>query len=80
MTPEEREILLQRLSEAETAYHRLQIGASARVIVDQNGERVRYRSQSELQQALASVNRMILAVTLGSQPVTEIRFRTSKGI
>lgn len=49
-------------------------------VQDQNGERVRYRSQSELQQALASVNRMILAVTLGSQPVTEIRFRTSKGI
>jgi hypothetical protein len=49
-------------------------------VQDQNGERVRYRSQAELQQALASVNRMILAVTLGSQPVTEIRFRTSKGI
>lgn len=37
-----RETLLQRLSEAESAYHRLQTGASARVIVDQNGERVEF--------------------------------------
>lgn len=42
MTPSERETLLNRLSEAETAYHRLQTGVSARVIVDQNGERVEF--------------------------------------
>lgn len=37
-----RETLLQRLRDAETAYHRLQTGAAARVIVDQNGERVEF--------------------------------------
>lgn len=42
MTPSERETLLQRLSDAEAAYHRLQLGTSARVIVDQNGERVEF--------------------------------------
>lgn len=42
MTTTSRETLLSRLSEAESAYHRLQTGASARVIVDQNGERVEF--------------------------------------
>jgi hypothetical protein len=31
-----------RLTAAEEAYHNLQIGCSARVVVDQNGERVEY--------------------------------------
>lgn len=37
-----RETLLRLLSEAETAYHRLITGTAARVIVDQNGERVEF--------------------------------------
>lgn len=32
------------LTEAETAYHKLVTGTSARVVVDQNGERVEYTS------------------------------------
>lgn len=44
MTPQEREILLKRLTEAETAYHQLQLGMKATVIVDQNGERVEFQS------------------------------------
>lgn len=42
LTSEQRAVLETRLSEAETAYHALQIGTSARVVVDQNGERVEY--------------------------------------
>ena len=36
LTPE------QRLEAAEDAYHQLMIGGSARVVVDQNGERVEF--------------------------------------
>ncbi len=38
------ELLKTRLTEAETAYHDLMTGRSARVFVDQNGERVEYVS------------------------------------
>ncbi|MEL4071762.1 gpW family head-tail joining protein [Ochrobactrum sp. GPK 3] len=34
--------LERQLKEAETAYHRLMTGKSARVLVDQNGERIEY--------------------------------------
>lgn len=34
--------LSEKLADAETAYHNLVTGKSARVIVDQNGERVEY--------------------------------------
>lgn len=36
--------LLTRLEEAEDAYHQLSLGRSARVFVDQNGERVEYKT------------------------------------
>ncbi|MNK37369.1 gpW [compost metagenome] len=36
------EVLRARLAEAESAYHSLTIGGQARVIVDQNGERVEF--------------------------------------
>lgn len=35
-------LLAQRLAEAELAYHNLMLGTSARVVVDQNGERVEF--------------------------------------
>lgn len=34
------------LSEAETAYHSLMMGGAARVIVDQNGERVEFTANN----------------------------------
>lgn len=34
--------LAQKLAQAEEAYHDLMIGRSARVVVDQNGERVEF--------------------------------------
>lgn len=42
LTAEERALYTTRLTEAETALHQLMLGQSARVYVDQNGERVEY--------------------------------------
>lgn len=38
------ETLQARLAEAQTAYHRLMVGQSTRVVVDQNGERVEFNT------------------------------------
>ncbi len=40
------ETLQKQLAEAEAAYHRLMTGQAARVVVDQNGERVEFTSVS----------------------------------
>lgn len=50
-----------------------------RVLEDQNGERVEFKSDSELARNIASIDREIQAAALGSLPTT-IRFRTSKGL
>jgi hypothetical protein len=42
LTPEQRTALEANLAEARAAYHTLAIGGQARVIVDQNGERVEF--------------------------------------
>ena len=42
ITPEDKVILQARLDEAKQAYHDLLTGTKARVIVDQNGERVEF--------------------------------------
>lgn len=42
MDPVERAKLKARLDEAEDAMHKLSIGGQARVVVDQNGERVEF--------------------------------------
>lgn len=44
MTEAEIAQLRQRLSEAETAYHQLVLGAKAAVIVDSNGERIEFQA------------------------------------
>lgn len=36
--------LTQQIAEAEAEYHKLQLGLKARVMVDQNGERVEFTS------------------------------------
>jgi len=46
---------------------------------DQNGERVAFKSDSEMAKAIASADRMI-AELQGSTTPTTILFRTSKGI
>jgi hypothetical protein len=40
---------------------------------------VEYRSDAEMERAIASANEMIAAATV-SQPVTTLRFHTSKGL
>lgn len=52
LTTAEIATLTARLSEAETAYHKLLTGTSARVFVDQNGERVEYTAANR--QALSA--------------------------
>ena len=42
LTPEQRADLEAKLADARNAYHQLAIGGQARVIVDQNGERVEF--------------------------------------
>lgn len=42
MTPQEIEALKVKIAEAEAAYHNLQLGLQARVVVDSNGERVEF--------------------------------------
>lgn len=51
----------QLLAEAEAAYHSLMIGASARVVVDQNGERVEYTAANapRLQAYITSLKNLI---------------------
>jgi hypothetical protein len=44
LTPEERALLEAMLAAAESAYHSLMCGLSARVVVDQNGERVEFNT------------------------------------
>lgn len=46
---------------------------------DQNGERVAWKSDSEMAQAIAAADRMI-ADLQASKPPTTILFRTSKGV
>ena len=42
VTDDNREVFQTRLTQAEAAWHELQLGQTARVFVDQNGERVEY--------------------------------------
>ena len=42
LTPTQIAVLTKRLADAEDAYHNLNVGRSARVVVDQNGERVEF--------------------------------------
>jgi hypothetical protein len=42
LSDSERLVYLQRLADAETSYHNLLTGKSARVVVDQNSERVEF--------------------------------------
>lgn len=42
LTEDQRLVLIGRLADAETAYHTLLLGGTARVYVDQSGERVEF--------------------------------------
>lgn len=71
MTPEERTVLQQRLSEAETAHHQLMMGSKASVIVDSNGERIEFQAAnaSRLAAYIQDLKRQ-LGLTSTSGPMT----------
>lgn len=48
LTPEQRIVLETRLADARLAYHTLMTGTQAKVIVDQNGEKVEFSSINRL--------------------------------
>lgn len=64
------ETLQARLTEAEAAYHRLLTGASTRVVVDQNGERVEFTSVSagSLFAYIVSLKQQIAALSPACAP------------
>lgn len=57
LTPAERLLYQTRLDEATKAYHQLVTGQSARVVVDQNGERVEFTAarKNDLYNYIASL-------------------------
>ena len=65
LTPEETTKYTAYLTEAETAYHRLQMGGAVRVFVDQNGERIEYSAVNRLN-LLSYINE--LRALLGMDP------------
>lgn len=71
LSAEKRAQLEAWLAEAEAAYHQLQIGTSARVVVDQNGERVEYTSanRSALLAYIQSLKDQLACVSVKSGPM-----------
>ncbi len=59
------------LPEAQTAYHSLVIGGSARVVVDQNGERVEYTSanRAALSAYIAMLESIIANISTAPGPL-----------
>jgi len=58
----------EKLVEAERAYHELMIGQSARVVVDQNGERIEYTAANagKLATYIESLKRQLSNPAVGS--------------
>lgn len=52
--------------------------SGTRAVQDSNGERIEYKSDSEMARAMASLDSEIAAAT--SRPPSTIIFRTSKGL
>lgn len=42
MSPTELQLLIDNITEAQSAYHELMTGRAARIVIDQNGERVEF--------------------------------------
>lgn len=68
--PTQLAILKVRLAEAELAYHQLALGGQARVIVDQNGERVEFTAGNKgtLAQYIVTLKAQIGPEPLPCQP------------
>lgn len=65
------ETLQARITEAESAYHRLMSGKAMRVVVDQNGERMEFTSVSaaQLYGYIVRLKAELAALTGGPPPV-----------
>lgn len=71
LTTEERATYTTRLESAEAALHDLMTGQSARVFVDQNGERVEYAvPNADRLRAYIYELKVMLGKTVGSRPMT----------
>jgi hypothetical protein len=70
--------LADQLTEARAAYHRLQLGEAAVVVVDQNGERVEFRPASapKLAAYVADLERQLA----GRSRAASLKVTTSKGL
>jgi len=71
LTSEQRAVLEARLTEAQTAYHNLQLGTSARVVVDQNGERVEYTAanSSKLRAYITELEALLAGKSTRARPM-----------
>lgn len=67
------EVLQTRLAEAEAAYHRLMTGTAARVVVDQNGERVEFSRATAAQLYAYIQNLKTLLAPVTGCPVPVLR-------
>lgn len=70
VTAADRATAMRRLEEAREALHRLQIGGSAKVFVDQNGERIEYNAATvtQLTKYIRELE-MALGLTGGTGPL-----------
>lgn len=71
LTSEQRALYTARKTAAEAAYHSLLLGTQARVVVDQNGERVEYTAanRSALKAYIQELTDLLAEVSTRSGPI-----------
>lgn len=76
LTAAERLVVQARLDEAVSAYHQLTVGGAARVVVDQNGERVEFVSanSAKLASYITSLRMQLAPVGCGLQALAPAQF------
>jgi hypothetical protein len=76
LTPEARAALTLQLADARSAYHSLMTGQQARVIVDQNGERVEFMAanRGNLYNYILSLEAQLAVVPAASRVLGPARF------
>lgn len=76
LTAAERLVIQARLDEAVAAYHQLTIGQSARVVVDQNGERVEFTAanSAKLASYITSLRMQLAPTACGVNTLAPAQF------
>lgn len=76
LTPADRLILTTRLDDARAQFHQLVTGTAARVIVDQNGERVEFTAANKgvLSNYIMSLEAQLAVVPAASRVLGPARF------